>query len=62
MVAPQSIRENIPFDSPYDEERYSQIVECCALKPDLEILEDGDSTEVGVRYVTGFLDYECNGN
>ncbi|KAF8626477.1 hypothetical protein AX14_011473, partial [Amanita brunnescens Koide BX004] len=48
----QSIRESILFDSPYDEERYSQVVECCALKPDLEILEDGDSTEIGVRGVS----------
>ena len=52
----QSIRESILFDSPYDEERYSQVVECCALKPDL------DSAEIGVRHVTRFLDYECNRN
>jgi hypothetical protein len=37
-------------------------VERCALKTDLETLEDGDGTEIGVRYVTGFLDYECNRN
>lgn len=47
----QSIKENILFDSPYDEERYNQVIECCALKPDLDVLEDGDSTEIGARGV-----------
>ncbi|KAI0372366.1 multidrug resistance-associated ABC transporter [Pilatotrama ljubarskyi] len=48
----QSIKENILFGYPYDEERYKAVVECCALKPDLEILEDGDATEIGARGVS----------
>ena len=45
----QSIKDNILFGYPFDEERYNDVVECCALKPDLEMLEDGDATEIGAR-------------
>lgn len=48
----QSIKDNILFGYPYDEERYNAVVECCALRPDLDILEDGDLTEIGVRWVS----------
>ncbi|KAF8963320.1 multidrug resistance-associated ABC transporter [Flammula alnicola] len=48
----QSIKDNILFGYPYDEERYNSVVECCALKPDLEMLEDGDATEIGARGVS----------
>ncbi|TFK37295.1 multidrug resistance-associated ABC transporter [Crucibulum laeve] len=48
----QSIKDNILFGYPYDEERYNAVVESCALKPDLEMLEDGDSTEIGARGVS----------
>ncbi|KAH9854525.1 multidrug resistance-associated ABC transporter [Lenzites betulinus] len=48
----QSIKDNILFGYPWDEERYNAVVECCALGPDLEILEDGDSTEIGARGVS----------
>ena len=48
----QSIKENILFGSPYEEERYNEVLECCALLPDLKILEDGDETEIGVRGVS----------
>lgn len=42
-----SIRENIEFGLPHDEERYEQTLEVCALKKDLEMLSDGESTEIG---------------
>jgi ABC-type transport system involved in Fe-S cluster assembly fused permease/ATPase subunit len=35
-----------------DEERYNAVVECCALNPDFEMLEDGDTTEIGVKGVS----------
>jgi ABC-type multidrug transport system fused ATPase/permease subunit len=47
-----SIKDNILFGSPMDQQRYNQVLECCALKPDLSILEDGDETEIGARGVS----------
>jgi ABC-type multidrug transport system fused ATPase/permease subunit len=47
----QSIKDNILFGYPYDDERYNAVIDCCALRPDLDILEDGDATEIGARYV-----------
>ncbi|KAF8579651.1 multidrug resistance-associated ABC transporter [Ramaria rubella] len=48
----QTIRDNILFGTPYDKERYEAVLESCALNPDLEILEDGDLTEVGSRGIS----------
>ncbi|KAF5353364.1 hypothetical protein D9756_007860 [Leucocoprinus leucothites] len=48
----QSIKDNILFGYPLDEERYDAVVEACALRPDLEMLEDGDQTEIGARGVS----------
>ena len=45
----QSIKDNILFGYPFDEERYNAVIEACALGPDLEMLEDGDQTEIGAR-------------
>ena len=46
-----SIRDNILFELPYVEERYHKTLEVCALLSDLEILEDGDMSEIGERGV-----------
>ncbi|KAL0058578.1 hypothetical protein AAF712_014741 [Marasmius tenuissimus] len=48
----QSIKDNILFGYPHDEQRYKAVVDACALKPDFDILEDGDATEIGARGVS----------
>lgn len=42
-----SLRENILFGHKYDERFYNLTIECCALTPDIELLPDGDQTEIG---------------
>lgn len=42
-----TIRDNILFGCPYLPQRYSEVLFACALNPDLEMLSDGDMTEVG---------------
>ncbi|KZT35927.1 hypothetical protein SISSUDRAFT_1064088 [Sistotremastrum suecicum HHB10207 ss-3] len=46
-----SIKDNILFTLPFDEERYQQTLAACALVSDLKILEDGDESEIGERGV-----------
>ncbi|KAK0557581.1 hypothetical protein OC846_000369 [Tilletia horrida] len=48
----QSIRDNILFGSAFQKERYEEVLECCALKPDLKVLVDGDQTEIGEKGTT----------
>ena len=42
-----SIKDNILFHYPYDEARYRQVLEVCALLPDLANFKDGDSSMIG---------------
>jgi ABC-type multidrug transport system fused ATPase/permease subunit len=44
-----TIKENILFASPYDEDRYHKVIAICALERDLEILDAGDQTLVGEK-------------
>jgi ABC-type multidrug transport system fused ATPase/permease subunit len=47
-----SIKDNILFGLPFDQDRYDQVLYMCALTRDLEILEHGDATEVGEKGIT----------
>lgn len=47
-----SVRNNILFGKDYDEAWYAQVIDACALAPDLEVLPNGDQTEVGERGIT----------
>ena len=44
-----TVRENIVFGQAWDENRYWAAVRDACLEPDLELLEDGDSTEIGEK-------------
>ncbi|KAK8797050.1 hypothetical protein WA158_004260 [Blastocystis sp. Blastoise] len=44
-----SLRNNILFNSPFNQERYDAVIEACALRPDLDILPAGDQTEIGEK-------------
>nr|CAB3486873.1 unnamed protein product [Digitaria exilis] len=44
-----NIRENILFGNPYDKEKYERIIQACALTKDLDLLANGDLTEIGER-------------
>ncbi|KAL8280178.1 hypothetical protein RQP46_007508 [Phenoliferia psychrophenolica] len=42
-----TIEANVLFGTSKDEDRYSQVLDACALTPDLAMFELGDATEVG---------------
>ena len=47
-----TIRENILFGSAYDEKRFEDVMEACALKPDLARWASREYTEIGERGVS----------
>ncbi|KAJ7487075.1 hypothetical protein FB451DRAFT_1337537 [Mycena latifolia] len=48
-VLNETIRSNIVFDTPFDEERYKKVLYQCALEQDLALFQAGDQTEVGEK-------------
>ncbi|KZP16437.1 ABC protein [Athelia psychrophila] len=44
-----TLRNNILFGQPFEEDRYWQAVENACLLPDLDVLPDGDGTEIGEK-------------
>ncbi|KAH6649967.1 hypothetical protein F5144DRAFT_588575 [Chaetomium tenue] len=47
-----TVRENITFGLPFVEGRYQKVLAASALEKDIELLVDGDETEVGPKGVT----------
>ncbi|NXX29747.1 MRP4 protein, partial [Nicator chloris] len=47
-----TVRSNILFDKEYEKEKYENVLKVCALKKDLELLENGDLTVIGDRGAT----------
>ena len=44
-----TFKDNVLFGVPFNEERYYKAIRDCALEKDLELLQDGDLTEIGER-------------
>lgn len=47
-----SVKNNILFGHEYDETRYNQVIDACALRSDLAMFPDGEQTEIGERGIT----------
>jgi ATP-binding cassette, subfamily C (CFTR/MRP), member 1 len=50
-ILTETIKENIIFNEPYDQERLAAVVEACGLGPDLEQFPAGLETEIGEKGV-----------
>ncbi|TFK93972.1 ABC protein [Polyporus arcularius HHB13444] len=44
-----TLRENVLFGQPFEEDRYWKAIEQASLLPDLQVLADGDLTEIGEK-------------
>ena len=44
-----TIKDNILFYKTYEEEKYNEVIDLSELRPDLEIFQAGDLTEIGER-------------
>ncbi|OCT54510.1 Oligomycin resistance ATP-dependent permease [Cladophialophora carrionii] len=47
-----TLKENIIFGKPFKSKWYKEVINACALEPDLQILPAGDQTEIGERGIT----------
>jgi ATP-binding cassette subfamily C (CFTR/MRP) protein 1 len=47
-----TVRENIVFGKEFKQKWYDQVIDACALRPDLDMLPVGDATEIGERGIT----------
>lgn len=46
-----TLKDNVLFGSPLDQEKYAKVLNACALSPDLAALPKGDETQIGPKGV-----------
>ncbi|KAJ7773843.1 hypothetical protein B0H16DRAFT_1510188 [Mycena metata] len=51
-VLNDTIKNNILFNAPMDQQRYAKVVHSCCLERDLQLFDAGDETEVGEKGLT----------
>ncbi|XP_078405252.1 ATP-binding cassette sub-family C member 8 isoform X3 [Cetorhinus maximus] len=44
-----TVEENITFGNPFNKQRYKAIIDACSLQPDIDLLPQGDQTQIGER-------------
>ena len=44
-----TVRQNIVFGSNFDAEKYERVIRACELSQDMQILPNGDLTEIGEK-------------
>lgn len=44
-----TLKENILFGANFDQSKYEQVLDACALEQDLAALPGGDGTEIGEK-------------
>lgn len=49
FVLSASIRDNIVFGTKFDSDFYERVLDACALRPDLAVMQAGDRTQVGEK-------------
>lgn len=49
FIQNSTLKDNILYGKPFDDEKYQKTLEMCALLPDLQVLPAGDLTEIGER-------------
>ncbi|KAG8163311.1 hypothetical protein KVR01_006608 [Diaporthe batatas] len=47
-----TVKDNILFGKDMDRSWYKEVIKACALQPDLDMLPNGDATEIGERGIT----------
>jgi ATP-binding cassette, subfamily C (CFTR/MRP), member 1 len=52
FILNESLRDNILFGLPFEEDRYNRVLDACALRPDVEQLGGSDMVQIGERGVT----------
>jgi ATP-binding cassette subfamily C (CFTR/MRP) protein 1 len=48
----ETVKDNIVFSKTFKQDWYDSVVDACALRPDFDMLPNGDMTEIGERGIT----------